>query len=89
LTAAGRPAVLVPLPTAADDHQRRNAEVLGAAGAAEVVEQKDLTGGALATRIVSLLGAPDRLAAMAAAARTLAKPDAVRVIADTALELIR
>jgi len=89
LTAAGRPSVLVPLPTAADDHQRKNAEVLGAAGAAEVLEQKDLPGGALATRIVSLLRAPDRLAAMAAAARKLARPDAARVIADKALELMR
>jgi UDP-N-acetylglucosamine--N-acetylmuramyl-(pentapeptide) pyrophosphoryl-undecaprenol N-acetylglucosamine transferase len=89
LTAAGRPAVLVPLPTAADDHQRKNAEVLGAAGAAEVLEQKDLAGGALATRIVSLLRAPDRLVAMAAAARKLARPDAARVIADKAVELMR
>ena len=40
LTAAGRPAVLVPLPTAADDHQRRNAEVLAAAGAVEMLEQQ-------------------------------------------------
>ncbi len=87
LTAAGRPAVLVPLPTAADDHQRRNAEVLGAAGAAEVVEQKDLQGGALAARIVALVGAPDRLAAMAAAARKLGRPEAVKVIADAAIEL--
>ena len=89
LTAAGRPAVLVPLPTAADDHQRKNAEVLGAAGAAEVVEQKDLQGGSLAARIQSLVNAPDRLAAMAAAARKLARPDAVRVIADKAMELIQ
>ena len=89
LTAAGRPAVLVPLPTAADDHQRKNAEVLGAAGAAEVLEQKDLASEALATRIVSLLRAPDRLVAMAAAARKLARPDAARVIADKALELMR
>ena len=87
LTAAGRPAVLVPLPTAADDHQRKNAEVLGGAGAAEVVEQKDLEGGALATRIQGLLNAPDRLAAMAAAARRLGRPDAVKVIADKAIEL--
>jgi UDP-N-acetylglucosamine--N-acetylmuramyl-(pentapeptide) pyrophosphoryl-undecaprenol N-acetylglucosamine transferase len=87
LTAAGRPAVLVPLPTAADDHQRKNAEVLGAAGAAEVVEQKDLAGGTLARRMLALVDAPDRLAAMAAAARKLAKPDAARVIADRALEL--
>jgi UDP-N-acetylglucosamine--N-acetylmuramyl-(pentapeptide) pyrophosphoryl-undecaprenol N-acetylglucosamine transferase len=88
LTAAGRPAVLVPLPTAADDHQRKNADVLAAAGAAEVVEQKDLHDGALAARIQSLVNAPDRLAAMAAAARTLARPDAVTVIADKAMQLI-
>ena len=50
LTAAGKPAVLVPLPTAADDHQRKNAEVLAAAGAAEMLEQKQLTGEALAER---------------------------------------
>jgi len=87
LTAAGRPAVLVPLPTAADDHQRKNAEVLAAAGAAEVVEQKSLEGGALARRILTLVEAPDRLAAMAAAARTMARPDAVNVIADKAMEL--
>jgi UDP-N-acetylglucosamine--N-acetylmuramyl-(pentapeptide) pyrophosphoryl-undecaprenol N-acetylglucosamine transferase len=88
LTAAGRPAVLVPLPTATDDHQRKNAEVLGAAGAAEVVEQKDLGGGALATRIQALVNAPDRLAAMASAARKLGRPDAVRLIADKAVELM-
>ena len=44
LTAAGRAAILIPLPTAADDHQRKNAEVLRRAGAAELIEQKDLTG---------------------------------------------
>jgi UDP-N-acetylglucosamine--N-acetylmuramyl-(pentapeptide) pyrophosphoryl-undecaprenol N-acetylglucosamine transferase len=89
LTTAGRPAVLVPLPTATDDHQRKNAEVLGVAGAAEVVEQKDLAGGALATRIQALVNAPDRLAAMAAAARKLGRPDAVTIIADKAMELIQ
>jgi len=89
LTAAGRPAVLVPLPTAADDHQRKNAEVLGRAGAAEVIEQKELQGGELAARIIALVRAPDRLTEMAAAARTLARPDAVTVIADKAMELIQ
>ena len=88
LTAAGRPAVLVPLPTAADDHQRKNAEVLATAGAAEVVEQKNLEGGTLAVRIVSLLNAPDRLAAMATAASKLGKPGAVNVIVDQAMKLI-
>ena len=78
LTAAGRPAVLVPLPTAADDHQRKNAEVLAAAGAAEIIEQKHLTGALLAERIATLIGDPARLAAMSAAARTLSRPDAAR-----------
>jgi UDP-N-acetylglucosamine--N-acetylmuramyl-(pentapeptide) pyrophosphoryl-undecaprenol N-acetylglucosamine transferase len=88
LTAAGRAAVLVPLPTAADDHQRRNADVLAAAGAAEIVDQNDLSGDRLAARIIALVGDPERLAAMAAAARRLARPDAARVIADKALELV-
>jgi UDP-N-acetylglucosamine--N-acetylmuramyl-(pentapeptide) pyrophosphoryl-undecaprenol N-acetylglucosamine transferase len=89
LTASGRPAVLVPLPSAADDHQRRNAEVLGAAAAAEVLEQKDLQGGALAARILALVNDPTRLAAMAAAARRLGRPNAVKVIVDKAIELVK
>ena len=56
LTAAGRAAILIPLPTAADDHQRKNAEVLARAGAAELIEQKDLTGAVLADRILALAG---------------------------------
>jgi UDP-N-acetylglucosamine--N-acetylmuramyl-(pentapeptide) pyrophosphoryl-undecaprenol N-acetylglucosamine transferase len=87
LTAAGVPAVLIPLPTAADDHQRKNAEVLVAGGAAAMIEQKDLTGGALAGRITALLTDGDALRAMSAAARRFARPDASRAIAARALEL--
>jgi UDP-N-acetylglucosamine--N-acetylmuramyl-(pentapeptide) pyrophosphoryl-undecaprenol N-acetylglucosamine transferase len=87
LTAAGRPAVLIPLPTAADDHQRRNAEVLVGAGAAEMIEQTDLTGDRLADRMLALAEDEARRAAMAAAARRLARPDAARVIVDKAFEL--
>jgi len=87
LTAAGKPAVLVPLPTAADDHQRKNAEVLAAAGAAEMLEQKRLTGALLAERITALLEDPARLTAMALAARRVARPDAAMVIADKAFAL--
>jgi len=89
LTAAGKPSVLIPLPTAADDHQRKNAEVLQRAGAAEVMEQKDLSGVGLAERILALVGNADRRQRMARAARTLARPDAARVIVDRALELAR
>lgn len=88
LTATGRASILVPLPTATDDHQRRNAEVLAAAGAAEVIEQKDLTGDLIAGRILALLEDRERLAGMAAAARRLARPRAAEEIVDKALELV-
>ncbi len=88
LTAAGTPAVLVPLPTAADDHQRRNAEVLAAAGAADILEQSQMTGEALAHRIIGLAADPSRRRAMSAAARRLAKPDATKAIVDRAFELL-
>jgi UDP-N-acetylglucosamine--N-acetylmuramyl-(pentapeptide) pyrophosphoryl-undecaprenol N-acetylglucosamine transferase len=88
-TAAGKPAVLIPLPTAADDHQRKNAEVLARAGAAELIEQKDLTGPLLAERIVALAADAGRREAMARAARAFARPDAARAIVDRALELAR
>jgi UDP-N-acetylglucosamine--N-acetylmuramyl-(pentapeptide) pyrophosphoryl-undecaprenol N-acetylglucosamine transferase len=87
LTAAGKPSVLIPLPTAADDHQRKNAEVLARAGAAEVIDQRVLTGSGLAARIIALAADAPRRAAMARAARALARPDAARTIADKVLEL--
>jgi UDP-N-acetylglucosamine--N-acetylmuramyl-(pentapeptide) pyrophosphoryl-undecaprenol N-acetylglucosamine transferase len=87
LTAAGRPAILVPLPTATDDHQRKNAEVLRRAGAVEVIDQRDLTGDALAARILALAADPARRSVMAAAARMLARPGAAALIAQRALAL--
>jgi UDP-N-acetylglucosamine--N-acetylmuramyl-(pentapeptide) pyrophosphoryl-undecaprenol N-acetylglucosamine transferase len=87
LAAAGKPAVLIPLPTAADDHQRKNAEVLARAGAAEVVEQRLLSGSSLAERILALGGDAARRAAMARASRGFARPRAARDIADKVLEL--
>jgi UDP-N-acetylglucosamine--N-acetylmuramyl-(pentapeptide) pyrophosphoryl-undecaprenol N-acetylglucosamine transferase len=87
VTAAGKAAILIPLPTATDDHQRKNAEALVNAGAAELMLQRDLTGHALAARVAELLADGDRRRRMATAARTLARPDAARVIVDRALEL--
>ena len=58
LMAMGKPALLIPLPTATDDHQRKNAEALARAGAAAVLEQRDLTGDTLAARIQALLQDP-------------------------------
>ena len=88
LAAAGRPSILVPLPTAADDHQRKNAEVLAAAGAAELLDQNHMTGDALAERILGLVDDRDRLRAMSDAATRLAKPNAARAIVDRALTLL-
>jgi UDP-N-acetylglucosamine--N-acetylmuramyl-(pentapeptide) pyrophosphoryl-undecaprenol N-acetylglucosamine transferase len=89
LTAAGRAAILIPLPTATDDHQRKNAEVLARAGAAEMVEQKDLTGERIAERLLALAGDAARRERIAAAARAFAKPDAAKAIVDKVLELSR
>jgi UDP-N-acetylglucosamine--N-acetylmuramyl-(pentapeptide) pyrophosphoryl-undecaprenol N-acetylglucosamine transferase len=88
ITAAGKPAILIPLPTATDDHQRKNAEALAAVGGAEVLLQQDADGSTLAGRILALASDPDRRGRMATAARALARPDAARVIVDRALELI-
>jgi UDP-N-acetylglucosamine--N-acetylmuramyl-(pentapeptide) pyrophosphoryl-undecaprenol N-acetylglucosamine transferase len=84
ITAAGKPAIFVPFPRAADDHQRVNAEALARVGAAVVVEESKLEGVWLAETIAALLGDPRRLQAMSAAARELAHPDAARDIAAMA-----
>jgi len=82
LTAAGRAAVLVPFARAADDHQRTNARALGTAGAARVVEEKELTGASLGRVLTELLEEPERIVAMEEAARRLGRPDAAARVAD-------
>jgi UDP-N-acetylglucosamine--N-acetylmuramyl-(pentapeptide) pyrophosphoryl-undecaprenol N-acetylglucosamine transferase len=88
ITAAGKAAILIPLPTATDDHQRKNAEALSGAGGAEVLLQPQATGAALAQRILDLARDADRRRRIAAAARSLARPDAAKVIVDRAVELL-
>jgi UDP-N-acetylglucosamine--N-acetylmuramyl-(pentapeptide) pyrophosphoryl-undecaprenol N-acetylglucosamine transferase len=88
LAAAGRPAVLVPLPTATDDHQRKNAAATARAGAADVIDQRELTGHRLAERLLALVADAPKRAAMASAARRLARPDAAKAIVDKAFELV-
>ncbi|HEY7509340.1 MAG TPA: undecaprenyldiphospho-muramoylpentapeptide beta-N-acetylglucosaminyltransferase [Vicinamibacteria bacterium] len=82
LTAAGKAAVLVPFAQAADDHQRSNARAMEAAGAARMIEEKDLTGERLAAVVNEVLADPRRLAAMEDAARSLGKADAAARVAD-------
>ena len=82
LTVAGKAAVLVPFALSADDHQRVNAAALQAAGAARMIEEKDLSGETLARAIVDTLTTPGRLAAMEDASRALGRPDAAARVAD-------
>ncbi len=88
IAATGRAAILVPLPTATDDHQRRNAEVLAQAGAAEVLDQAQMTGAALAARVLALARDRDRREQMAAAVHRFARPDAADRIVDRLVELV-
>jgi UDP-N-acetylglucosamine--N-acetylmuramyl-(pentapeptide) pyrophosphoryl-undecaprenol N-acetylglucosamine transferase len=82
LTAAGKASVLVPFALAADDHQRSNARALQAAGAARMVEEKELSGPVLAGVVVEALQTPGRLEAMEDAARAVGRPDAAARVAD-------
>jgi len=84
ITAAGKPAVFVPFPRAADDHQRINAEALARHGAAVVVEESKLEGVWLAETIAALLQDPRRLHQMSQAAKELAHPNAASDIAAMA-----
>ena len=81
LAAAGRAAVLVPFPQAADDHQRKNADAFVARGAAEMVVERELTEERLLGVLTGLLRDGRRREAMGAAARGLAHPDALGRIA--------
>jgi UDP-N-acetylglucosamine--N-acetylmuramyl-(pentapeptide) pyrophosphoryl-undecaprenol N-acetylglucosamine transferase len=86
--AAGKPALLVPFAAATDQHQRRNAEAMVAAGAAVMLKESDLDiPDKLLSILAGLLTGPERLAAMAAAARTQAHPDAAERIADRLAEM--
>ena len=89
LAAAGRPSLLVPLPTAADDHQRKNAEVLAEAGAAVMLLQAECTPEHLLETLVSLLTDAPRLGRMSRCAHGLARPGALEKIAAMCVELGR
>ncbi|HSB76688.1 MAG TPA: undecaprenyldiphospho-muramoylpentapeptide beta-N-acetylglucosaminyltransferase [Terriglobales bacterium] len=87
ITAAGRPAVFVPFPKAADDHQLRNAQAVAAAGAAEIIVEAELSSERLVETLPSLLSDRTRLMRMAQAARSLAHPRAAQEIAELAARL--
>ena len=82
LAAAGRPAVLVPFPAATDDHQRKNARVLAEAGAAVVIDERDLTPERLLEVVQRLLADRAQIEAMGQAMRGFARPRAAADIVD-------
>jgi UDP-N-acetylglucosamine--N-acetylmuramyl-(pentapeptide) pyrophosphoryl-undecaprenol N-acetylglucosamine transferase len=86
LTAAGLPAVMVPLPHATADHQAANARAVAAAGGAVVVSDDALDGPAVAAAAAPLLADPERLAAMADGMRSLAHPAAAEELAALVVE---
>jgi UDP-N-acetylglucosamine--N-acetylmuramyl-(pentapeptide) pyrophosphoryl-undecaprenol N-acetylglucosamine transferase len=89
LTVCKKPALLVPFPWAADNHQYLNAKSLVDAGAAVMIEEKDLTGETLAAEIRSILAHPERREKMARAAGMLGRPQAASEIADVCTDLVR
>jgi UDP-N-acetylglucosamine--N-acetylmuramyl-(pentapeptide) pyrophosphoryl-undecaprenol N-acetylglucosamine transferase len=82
LAVAGKPSVLIPLKIAMDDHQTYNAEVLKDAKAAIVIREDDVTAEALSAQIREMIEAPELLPIRAAAAKSVARPDAARDLAD-------
>jgi UDP-N-acetylglucosamine--N-acetylmuramyl-(pentapeptide) pyrophosphoryl-undecaprenol N-acetylglucosamine transferase len=87
VAAAAKPAVFIPFPRAADDHQRVNAQALERAGAAVVLEETKLDDVWLVDTVCALLEDPERLKRMSEAARSLAHPHAARDIAKMAARL--
>jgi UDP-N-acetylglucosamine--N-acetylmuramyl-(pentapeptide) pyrophosphoryl-undecaprenol N-acetylglucosamine transferase len=89
LAALGKPSILIPYPHAANRHQELNARTLVNAGGAEMVLQEDLTGEGLADLLAKYMDDRAALSRMAERVRAVGRPDAVEVIADRLLEMIR
>jgi len=89
IAAAGKPAIFVPFPFAADDHQLRNAEAFEKAGAARLIPEPELAPERLGNAVAELLGNASEFAGMALKARSLSHPDASSEIAEMAMKLSR
>jgi UDP-N-acetylglucosamine--N-acetylmuramyl-(pentapeptide) pyrophosphoryl-undecaprenol N-acetylglucosamine transferase len=88
LLTVGVPAILVPYPYAADDHQRRNAEAVTAVGAGVLILDRELSGEGLAETLAALLADASRRSQMAAAARSLARPEAAQLVAEECVAMV-
>jgi UDP-N-acetylglucosamine--N-acetylmuramyl-(pentapeptide) pyrophosphoryl-undecaprenol N-acetylglucosamine transferase len=89
LVAAGKAAIMIPFPFAADDHQRKNAEALQSAGAARMILQQELTGERLAAEITRLVNEPDELTRMEESSRRLARGDAAQATVELMKEMVK
>lgn len=87
LAAAGKAALMIPLPTAADDHQRKNAEAMSRAGAARMIPQSELSGNRIAAEISELAVNPEMIAEMESSAKSIGRVDAAEKAADIIDEL--
>ena len=87
IAAAAKPAIFVPFPRAADDHQKRNAEALARAGAAVMLEESNLSRESLVSAVTGLFANRSKLTQMGEAASKLAHPNAARDIAAMAAKL--
>lgn len=87
LAAAGKPAIMIPFPFAADDHQRKNAEAIERAGAGRMILQAELTPERLAKELLWLIRDPHQLNRMAEASRRLGHPDAAKSVVDLAMRI--
>ncbi len=89
LTVCGKPAILIPLPSAIYNHQLRNAEVMAQAGAAVLLPQAELTGPGLARAITDILGETQRLQAMSRHSWNMRRSDAAKTIVGECYDVIR
>ncbi len=89
LTVCGKPAILVPYPYAADDHQRHNALAMQHQGAAQVIFDAELSGARLAEVLEPLLDTPDLLHQQAAQSRALGRPQAAEAIVTACVQLLQ
>ena len=89
LTYLGKPCIIVPSPNVTNNHQEKNARVLERAGGAAVLLEGEFTADSLLEMIIGMISDPGRLDSMADAMKSLSVPDAVNVITENLLELIR
>ncbi|MGH9752264.1 MAG: undecaprenyldiphospho-muramoylpentapeptide beta-N-acetylglucosaminyltransferase [Blastocatellia bacterium] len=88
LAAAGKPAIMIPFPFAADDHQRKNAEAVERAGAGRMILQAELTPERLAKELTWLIHDPHMLGRMAESSKRLGHPDAAKMVVDLAMRIV-